>query len=212
MHTHAYTHREALHVRHLVDVWQQNTFLGQDNVRNILIFNFICLNPHISVKKFHLLQHFWRQHHCRVEDGSCRCWCFTWTVAKAQEHSCHRTCSLLFPLFTGTHLRSSSALISCLTWWNSLAILQCSLYTWTLSSSDTQGGTGCSREEQRPHQRLEMRCYQKLKWEDSFCVCSCICQLHLPDFTARMRTTLTAILPCQITPKMLKRTFSTLVL
>lgn len=56
---------------------------------------------------------------------------------------------LLFPLFTGTHFRSSSAAISCLTWWNSLAILQCSLYTWTLSVSDTQGATGCSREEQR---------------------------------------------------------------
>lgn len=56
---------------------------------------------------------------------------------------------LLFPLFTRTHLRSSSTAISCLTWWNSLAILQCSLYTWTLSFSDPQGGTGCNREELR---------------------------------------------------------------
>lgn len=43
-----------------------------------------------------------------------------------------------------TYLRSSRAVISCLTWWNSLAILQCSLYTWTLSLRDTQGGTGCN--------------------------------------------------------------------
>lgn len=59
---------------------------------------------------------------------------------------------LWFPLFTETHFRSSSAAISCLTWWNSLAILQCSLYTWTLSVSDMQGATGCSRQEQRGFQ------------------------------------------------------------
>lgn len=62
--------------------------------------------------------------------------------------SCSRRTSSFVSIIP-THLRSSSTAISCLTWWNSLAILQCSLYTWTLSFSDPQGGTGCSREERR---------------------------------------------------------------
>ena len=57
------------------------------------------------------------------------------------------TCGAIYSLFVVTHLRSSSTAMSCLTWWNSLAILQCSLYTWTLSLRDTQGGTGCKRSE-----------------------------------------------------------------
>lgn len=77
---------------------------------------------------------------------------------------------LFSPLFTGTHLRSSSTAISCLTWWNSFAILQCSLYTWTLSSSDTQGGTGCSREQQRG-------CTKTQKYTATWCFCLFVCYL-----------------------------------
>lgn len=62
---------------------------------------------------------------------------------------CNRpaTAPIALQVFTGTHLRSSSMAISRLTWWNSLAILQCSLYTWTLSLRGTQGGTGCKGSE-----------------------------------------------------------------
>lgn len=45
-----------------------------------------------------------------------------------------------------THFRSSRAAISHSTLWYSLAILQCSLYTRTLSFRVTQGGTGFWRK------------------------------------------------------------------
>lgn len=50
-HAHAYAHGGALHARHLVDVWEQNTSVGKDNVtkRQILIFSFICLGQNANL-------------------------------------------------------------------------------------------------------------------------------------------------------------------
>lgn len=132
-----------------------------------------------------------------------------WKIQQSTEALLHEVPAeprLLFPLFTGTHLRSSSTAISCLTWWNSLAILQCSLYTWTLSFSDPQGGTGCSREERRGCQ-LDAK-YRKtllLKKENKKPNCHIqqlwrwICELHFPWICFCRCTTLSSLMLVSLT-------------
>lgn len=71
---------------------------------------------------------------------------------------------LLFRMSTRTHFRSSRAAISHSTLWYSLAILQCSLYTRTLSFRDTQGGTGCGETEEKMSGKKQM-CAEEEKWK-----------------------------------------------
>lgn len=97
-----------------------------------------------------------------------------------------------------THLRSSITAMSCLTWWNSLAILQCSLYTSALSLRDPQGGTGFKRLERDMWRRRDVGLVQgrgrktKQKRLEYIQTWTCYLQQHFPGRPMHFSTDITS--------------------